>query len=153
MRALFAGFGLLSLLVCVGIMLYLMSMEAPAVHEGVKAQDEAQQISGHGANGMPAMQSYTAESYPPGGNSFRGVRIKDVTIGGPMDTYYGLKVGDVVLQIGGMDVTAFGDYESAKGQLDQAYQEFKLLLVQRGGNQITLPVGGTGNPLEGFKTQ
>jgi len=113
----------------------------------MKAQEEAQQISGRGANGMPAMQSYGAESYPPGG-AFRGIRIRDVTKGGPMDDYYGLKAGDVVLQIGGMDVTTLGEYDMAKAELDQAYQESRPLTVQRDGNQISLPAGGAHSPLD-----
>ena len=152
MRMLFAGIGLLSLLICIAIMAYLMSMQAPELHEGAKAQQEAAQLSGHDQYGMAAMNSYGAESYPPSGQ-FRGIQIKDVTRGGPMDSYYGLRPGDVVLQIGGMDVTALGEYDMAKAELDQAYQEYRVLTVLRNGNQITLPAGGTNNPLQQIKIQ
>jgi C-terminal processing protease CtpA/Prc len=144
------GFGLVSLLVCVAIIMLLESMQATSLHQGAVAHQDAEQISGRGADGMPAMYSYKAESYPPNGN-FNGIRITDITAGGPMDTYYGLKVGDVITQIGGNDVTALGgQYDMAKAELDQAYQESRPLTINRGGTQMTLPVGGAKNPLEGL---
>jgi len=143
------GFGLLSLLVVLAIyMEFFKTVEAPQIQVGQKAQQEAQQLSGRGPDGQPAMYSYKAEPYEIG-NSFRGIRITDLTPDGPMATYYGLKVGDIVLQIGGMDVVDFGgDYGSAKGMLDQAYQEVRPLLVQRGQDKINLPVGGVKSPLD-----
>jgi S1-C subfamily serine protease len=140
------GLLLLGLLVTVGIMLMLFRTEAPAIQAGEKGQQEAQQISGRDANGVAAMNSYTAEEYSPGGQ-FRGIKITALTPGGPMDQYYQLKVGDVVLQIKGNDVGVFGDYGAAKGQLDEAYQDNAPLLVQRGSQQISLPPPGTKSPM------
>jgi S1-C subfamily serine protease len=143
-------FGLVSLLVVVGIMfLFFKIFEAPNIEVGQKAQQEAQQISGRDENGVPAMNSYKAESDPPMGN-FHGIKITDVTPGGAMDKYYGLKVGDIVLKVGDNDVTIFGAYDMAKGMLDQAFQEAKPLLVQRDTAQISLPVGGAKSPLDGL---
>ena len=136
------AFGLVSLLIGVAVIMWMVkTFDIPAAQQGKAAQDQAEQISGRDTNGVAAMSSYKAEEFDVA-NQFKGIRITDVTAGGPMDQYYGLKVGDVVLQIGGLDVVAVGDYGSAKGQLDQAYQEFKLLTVDRGGTQMSLPVGG-----------
>jgi C-terminal processing protease CtpA/Prc len=145
------GFGLISLLICVAIIMYLMSMQTPTIREGAQAQQQAAQISGRDSNGMPAMNSYKAESYPPNGQ-FKGLRITDVIAGGPMDQYYGLKVGDVVLQIGGNDVTALGEFDMAKAELDQAFQQSQALLVDRGGTQVSLPIGGPKSPLDNIAT-
>ena len=144
------GFLLLGLIVTVGIMMILFrTYEAPEIVVGEHAQQQAQQIAGRDANGAPAMDSYSAEEYAPGG-SFKGIKITHLIDGGPMQTYYGLKVGDVVLQIKGNDVTVFNDYSMAKAELDQAYQESAPLLVQRGTQQISLPVGGAKSPLDGL---
>jgi len=144
------AFGLISLLVVLAIVMYLFkTVDAPEIEQAKKAQDQAQQISGRDANGVAAMSSYKAEEYDVG-NQFKGIRITDVTAGAPMDQYYGLKVGDVVLQIGGLDVVSLGDYGSAKGQLDQAFQESRTLLVDRDGTQMSLPVGGAKGPLDGL---
>jgi S1-C subfamily serine protease len=142
------GFGLVSLLVVLAIVMVIFkNIEAPQIEVGHQAQLQAQQLSGRDANGMKAMESYAAQSFPPNGN-FRGVQITDVTVGGPMDQYYGLKVGDVVLAIGGNDVTAFGGFDMAKAELDQAYQEVRELTVDRNGSKIQLPVGGAKSPLD-----
>jgi S1-C subfamily serine protease len=143
------AFGLISLLVVIGIMMIVFkTFEAPQIEVGQQAQQEAQQLSGRDANGVPAMSSYKAEEYDGGGGGFKGIKITDVTAGGAMDTYYGLKVGDIVMQINSLDTATLGDYNAAKGMLDQAYQEARTLTVLRNGATITLPVGGAKSPLD-----
>jgi S1-C subfamily serine protease len=143
-----AGFLLLSLLVVVGIMLVMYrTYSLPAVQVGQQAEQAAQQMTGRDANGVAAYKSYKAQVHLRG-PQFDGIEITDLTPGGPMDTYYGLKVNDVVVGISGNNVTTFGDYDSAKGQLDQAYQSAAQLSVIRDGNTITLPAGGTKSPLD-----
>jgi S1-C subfamily serine protease len=141
-------FGLVSLLVVLGVCMWIFNnFEYKDIKTGQKAQQEAEQISGRDANGVPAMNSYKAEAYAPNG-TFKGITITDLTPDGPMDKYYGLKVGDIVLQIGGLDVAALSDYGAAKGQLDEAYQKAAELTVQRDTAKITLPVGGAKSPLD-----
>ena len=136
------GMLLISLLMVIGIMMMLYKTNViPTVQVGQKAEGEAQQISGHDPNGAPIYKSYKAEAVRRG-NQLIGIDITELTPGGGMESYYGLKVDDVVLQIAGTDVATFGDYESAKGQLDEAVQHVAPLLVNREGNKITLPVGG-----------
>jgi C-terminal processing protease CtpA/Prc len=144
-----AIFGLVSLLVVVGIMMLIFkSIEAPQLEVGKKAQDQAQQISGRDANGIPAKDSYTAESFPDNG-PFRGIKIDTLTDGGAMQTYYGLKPGDVVMQINSNDVTALGgSYDMAKAELDEAFQNASPLTVIRDDNKMSLPVGGAKSPLD-----
>jgi len=146
------GFLLLSLLVVIAIMLVLYRTEAPAIEKGQEAQQQAQQISGHDANGQAVMNSFKGSQWPLSGQ-FRGIQITDVTAGGAMDTYYGLKVGDIVLQIGGTDVATLGDYGFAFAQLQEAYQNFQPLTVQRDGNKVGLPIGGAKSPLDSMLGQ
>jgi C-terminal processing protease CtpA/Prc len=131
-------FGLVSLLVVLGIMMLVFKMfEAPDIEQGHQAQQQAEQISGRDANGVPAYKSYQGQEYDLG-TTFKGIKITDLTAGGPMDTAYGLKVGDIVTQIGGLDAVTLGGYDSAKGQLDEAYQHAASLTVIRDGQQVTL---------------
>jgi hypothetical protein len=141
------GILLLLLLITVGIMLMVYSTNViPTAEIGKKQQDVAQQMSGHDVNGRAAMNSFKAEEYTVA-NQFRGIKITDVTAGGAMDTAYGLKTGDVVLQLGPDDITIFGDYSSALGQLQQAYQENRPLVILRDGNKVTLTPTGPMNSL------
>jgi hypothetical protein len=141
------GFLLLSLLVVVGIMLFIYKMDViPTAQVGVQAQDQAQQMSGHDTNGRAAMNSFKCEEFDVG-NQFRGIKITDVLAGGAMDTAYGLKVGDVVTQLGPDDITIFGGYDPAVGQLQQAYQENLPLTITRDGNKMTLTPKGPLNAL------
>jgi len=48
-----------------------------------------------------------------------------------------------VLSIGGLDVTALGDFGSANAELQEAYQNTQSLTVRRDGQRITLPQAGT----------
>ena len=53
-----AMFGLVALLVSVGIIMWVFSLTSiPTAREGKKAQDEARQISGRGQNGEAATNS------------------------------------------------------------------------------------------------
>jgi S1-C subfamily serine protease len=135
-------FGLISLLVVIGIMMLVFkTFEAPDIEQGQKVQEQAEQIAGRDANGAPAYKSYVGEEADVGSH-FQGVKIDSLTPGGPMETAYGLKAGDVVVQIGGMDVTTLGDYNSAKGQLDQAFQMAATLTVLRDGAKMELQCKG-----------
>jgi S1-C subfamily serine protease len=144
---------LLSLLVVVAIMLIMYkNFSLPEVQIGQQAQQEAQQVSGHDQNGRAAMNSFKGAQYPAAGQ-FRGIQITDVTAGGAMDTYYGLKVGDIVVKIGDNTVDVFGDYNSAFGQLQEAYQQNAPITVQRDTAILTLPVGGVKSPLDNILGQ
>jgi len=136
-----AAFGLVSLLVVLLIVMFIFDkIEYPELKTAqTVAIPEAQQISGHDSNGVPAMDSFRSEEYDRG-NQFAGIKITNVMRGGAMDTYYGLKPGDIVLNIGGLDVTALGDYGSANAELQEAYQRQEGLTVDRGGKQISLPL-------------
>lgn len=142
------GLLLISLLICLAIMLMLFkTYTAPSLEVSHKTEEAAQQISGHDANGLPAYKSYQAQPYARG-TQFSGIQIISLVDGGAYQTYYGLKPGDVVLQIQGTNVDVFGDYDSAKGQLDMAYQSAEPLTVLRDGAQITLPIGGGKSELD-----
>jgi S1-C subfamily serine protease len=137
------AFGLVSLLVTLLIVMFLFkNIEYPELKAGQTATDQAQQISGRDENGVPAMYSFKSEEFDRG-THFAGITIDSVVAGGPMDTYYGLKAGDIVLKVGDMDVTTYGDYGTANAFLQEAFQNTQSLLVDRGGVQLTLPQANT----------
>ena len=92
MRILGAGFGLLALLICVAIMLWLSAENASTVIPvGRKAQEDAEKIAGM-SNGIHSADSVTLE---PGGDGSRTTYLKvtKVVAGGPMANY-GLQLND-----------------------------------------------------------
>jgi len=138
------AFGLVSLLVVLAIVMFIADkVEIPAAQTAHDVMPQVQQLSGHDADGNRAMDSFTSEEFDNGGH-FAGIKIDTVLPGGAYETFYGIKPGDIVYTIGDMDVTTLGDFGSAQGLLQQAYQESKTLGITRDGTKMTLPVGGVG---------
>ena len=142
-----AMFGLVALLVCVGVVMWVFSLTSiPTAREGKKAQDQARQISGRGENGQAATDSFKVTPQMKGNSRLGSLLVTDVTPGGAMDQYYGLKKGDEIIEIttqGGM--TKVGDAsnddaEMAKDKVQEAFQASGPIVVMRGGRAITLPL-------------
>jgi hypothetical protein len=142
------AFGLVSLLVAVAIGFWLFTKNADNTLKSSKgARDEAQQISGRGADGTPAGETITTEPEDKGGN-LNDLLVKSLVPGGAMESYYGLKVGDQITQIGNYDVRANNDVEMARGMLVQeGYEKHQPLTVLRNSQAITLPAQAGAPPL------
>ncbi len=135
------AFGLVSLLVAVGIMLYLFAKyDIPIAREGQKTTEQVQQISGRGPDGVPVSQSIVLEPQERSGKLV-SVVVTSLTPGGPMEKYYGLRPNDQITQVNGigLDILAGTDVQQAKNFVAEAYQRSQPLLVVRDGQQITLP--------------
>lgn len=142
-----AMFGLVSLLVTMGIILWLFSMYSiPTAREGKKAQDEARQISGRGEDGRAAISSFKVEPQLRG-NRLQALDVTDVTPGGAL-AGYGLQKGDQIIQINGTKVgdLSNNDAELAKAQVHDAFRASQPIVVMRGGREITLPQGDGSSP-------
>src|SRR6476619_2815829 len=99
-----AMFGLVALLVVIGIMALIFSqIEAPTIKQGEKAQDAARQISGRGDDGGPAIDSFKVTPKMRGSN-LEGLEVVSVLSGGGLSQVYGLQKGDVITQVDGMKV-------------------------------------------------
>ena len=58
-----AGFGLVGLLVGVGLLIYLVAQfSIPTAKTGKQVQEQTKQLSGRGADGESAMQSFAVEA-------------------------------------------------------------------------------------------
>ena len=136
-------FGIGSLLVVVAIMMYSFTKtELPVVHEGQKAQQEAQTIAGRGADGQSALQSASFEAQMQG-SQLKALRVTKVTPGGAMEQHFGLRTGDSIVQIGDLGTDTYNDEQLAEAQVLDAFQGSKPLVVLRDGQRVTLPTGAS----------
>lgn len=134
------AFGLVALMITMFIVAYLWSTHTAQVVQTAKpAQQMAQQLSGRDESGMRASDSIKMEAEERGG-SVRSVNVTEIIAGGPMETYYGLKVGDKITHAGGNHLSVFMDGEMARLQILEAYQRQHELKIIRDGQEMTLPV-------------
>lgn len=147
-----AMFGLVGLLVTVGVVVWLFSLTSiPTAKEGEKAHEQAQQISGRGQDGGAAVDSFKVRSEMRG-NRLESLLVTDLTAGGAVDQFYGLKKGDRIVQISTHGVlTKIGDVsnddeKTAKAMVHDAYQASEPIVIERNGQQITLPTQAGSTP-------
>jgi len=136
-----AGFGLIGLLLVGGLIFY-MTWGGPGnpgyVRPALEAKREAEvmtnAISGRDTQGVPVTETMT---YEP---TQKGIVVLTVVPGGAMDIKYGLRAGDVILEIGTLVAgEQAADPSSAKAFLQDGYGRNATLLVRRGEQKITLP--------------
>lgn len=141
MRIAAAGFGLLALLVCVGIIVWVFAaVEIPKVKAGKAAQERVKPIMGYGKDDVPATESFASEGMHRN-SRFSALKVTSVTPGGAMDTYYGLLVSDEIVAVGGtsIDALANGDEEMAKAVVvSEGFQRQQPITVRRAGQRVEL---------------
>jgi len=138
-----AMFGLVALLVGVGVVVFLFAQhEIPVAREGKKAQDQARQISGRGQDGQAAVNSFQVEPKMRG-NKLEALTVTGVTPGGALDDY-GLKKGDQIVKIGDQKVSDISNDDPglAKDMVHDAYQKSQSITVLRNGSEVMLPTAG-----------
>ncbi len=143
-----AGIGLVGLLIAVALIVYLFAESGiPTIKSGEKAKEQVRQIGGRGQDSVPATESFATTGQMKG-SKLAALQVSAVTPGGAMDTYYGLKQGDEIIEIGGMTLdTLSGDEETAKTLVvSEGYQKQQPLTVRRGGQRVTLPLIPGGVP-------
>jgi hypothetical protein len=142
------AFGLVSLLVTIGIIALVMSMmldkQTGSIGAGIVAREEAKQIAGIGQDGEAATHSAYFENGQTGGK-FGKLITMQVVPGGAYDTYFGLQKDDEVVEIeqsGSMmkvnDISN-GDPDLARALISDAYARQQHIIVVRNGVRMTLP--------------
>jgi S1-C subfamily serine protease len=142
-----AAFGLVSLLVAVGLIAWLMSKGIGT--EGTDKQTQARiadaaQIAGYSRDqSMPFLDSLSVEPQMTGGK-FSSLLVMKVAKGGPADTYFGLKEGDAIIAASSQGVeTRTRDEQDATMFRDEylfnAYKATGTITVMRNGQQLILP--------------
>jgi hypothetical protein len=133
------AFGLVSLLVVTAIILLLFAKyEIPVAQKGKETQDEVQPLVGKTADGVQAKDSVKVDGQVANGE-LRSLLVTNVTPDGFFDQYYGLKVGDKVLQINEVDVGSLGDSGMAESML-WSVKPPQTITISRNGQKRTLTV-------------
>lgn len=136
------AFGLAGILITIGVIVMVLNYailpyNQTVVKEGNKAREEAEQLSGQ-QDGMRTSESVTLEPQASGGRT-TSLLVTRLVTGGPMETYFGLKRNDSIVEVSGMKVRDLNDGEMAVAQALEAYQRKGTLTVVRDGRTITLP--------------
>src|SRR2546430_15609135 len=98
------AFGLIGLLVTIGVIVWIMAaVELPHTQAVVGAQKQVkpavQQIAGRDENGIDARDSIKLGAETSGGK-MSSVIVTELTPGGAMEKYFGLKQNDSIVEIG-----------------------------------------------------
>ena len=135
------AFGLVSLLVTLGIILMIFKMvEAPVIKEGKKTQDQARQMAGRDEEGERVTNAVTLDQQDVDGK-MQSVSVTDITANSALQQRYGLQKGDVILEMGPLSVRGnMSSADEAKDMLQDAYQKNYPLVVLRGWDKLTLPL-------------
>jgi hypothetical protein len=144
-----AGFGLVALLIVMAIIFTLWTKHTATVVEQSKpAVQQAQQWAGQDDTGMKAKDSIVLDPVEQNGK-LRYVLVDEITAGGPMEKYFGLKRNDSVIKVirrGTPFEVKEMDANEAKELIVGAYSEQGKLVILRGGEQIELPLPKEANP-------
>ena len=134
------AFGLVSLLVTLGIILLLFRAQAPALKEGKKAQDQARQMAGRDEDGARVTDAVTLDANDRNGK-MESVVVTDIRENSALQQRYGLQKGDVIVEMGPLAVRGhMSSPEEARDMLQDAYQKNYNLVVIRGFDRLTLPM-------------
>ena len=135
------AFGLVGLLVTLAIILMLFKTQAPALKAGKKAQDQARQMVGRDEDGNRVTDAVTLDARDRAGK-MESVVVSDITPNSAIQQRYGLQKGDVIIQMGDLNVRDnMSSPEEAKDFLLKAYQDNREVVVIRGWDKLTLPMG------------
>lgn len=143
------AFGLVSVLVTIGIIVLVMSMmldkQTGSIPVAIAAREQAKQIAGVGEDGEAATHSAYFQEGQNGGK-FNRLIVQHVVRGGAYDTYFGLMQGDEVVEIeqGGsmmkVNDISNGDPDLARALISDAYARQQHIIVIRNGQRLTLPI-------------
>ena len=135
------AFGLVSLLVVLGIVMLIFSIyEAPVLKRGKTAQDDARAIAGRDENNAPVTDAITLDAQDRNGR-MEGAVVTSITPGSAIEQRFGLQNGDVILSMGPLSVRDnMSSAGEAKDFLLDAYQKNQQLVVLRGFERVTLPL-------------
>ena len=133
-------FGLGSILITVGIILWLMSMQVQHVATlSGPARNVAEQIAGVDTNlGGRVSENIALESVFQGGKVV-GIRVKSVAAGSAFTAWSGIQANDIIDFVGPQAVRDINDAELAKALVLEAYQRKTELGVWRNNVHYALP--------------
>ena len=138
-------FGLGGILISIGVIVMIMHyaylpQTQQVITSGNQAREVVEQIAGVDTNlGGRVSDNITLEpAYA--GSRLIGITVKTVAPGSSYVTFYGIRNGDLIDQVGPQSVRDIGDAELTKAQIIESYQRKWELGVQRGGQHLILPI-------------
>jgi hypothetical protein len=139
-------FGLVSLLVAVGLVLWLYAQHNSAVSSrSSNVREQAAEIAGRDLNtGGAVTDSISVQLLTSKGNP-DSILVTRIAPGSALAEKFGLQVNDTILQIGPFPIKGFSQISSdsdAKDFLLEAYRRQQELVIVRNGQQIKLPQAG-----------
>ena len=137
-----AGFGLVAILVTLGVIIVIWSSYTlPAAKQAIQTKKKVEeQFSMNTPDGMAEAQASIVLDDAQKGGRFNGLQVTSVVTGGPMNKVFGLLAGDEIVAIGGMRLKdpPYNDPEMARATLYEAKLRQQPLTVLRNGEEIQL---------------
>jgi len=136
-----AAFGLVGLLVTIGIIVLLMRLYLPAtVEANKKARNEVSQWAGQDSEGRKAGETLKFTAMRRNDGRLSSVLVDKIASDDPMAAYWGLKTNDSIVEIeqSGLDFSDMSD-DDVKNFVLQAFTRRNKLVVMRDGQKIALP--------------
>src|SRR5207253_9438236 len=117
------AFGLVGLLVAIGVITMIMSKrltyDKAAIDAGKQATAQVQQVAGRDEDGKDVRRSFTADA--DDSSKMNGVIITSIEAGSALEKFYGLKRGDTVVEIQSRAVKEMGSPAEAKDFIADSY--------------------------------
>lgn len=141
-----AGFGLVGILITIGVIVWLWSEiilphDKAVIDAGRKATTQLNQIAGSSADGSIRFDQSLEFDVTRRNGRITDLIVLSVKPSGPAETFYGLKKGDFIVEIGPLSVREMmNSKEEASDFLLDAYQRSQPIQIVRNGQRLTLPL-------------
>lgn len=148
-----AALGLVALLVTVAIILLLFKFyTAPMLDQSKTARQQARQIAGRDEEGVAVTNAVILDAVYKDGQMVAAT-VTDITPGSELQKHYGLQKGDVITDLGPLSIKGhISSPDEARDFLLDAYEKNQPIVVQRGWEQVSLPVDPDLNKTANFVT-
>ena len=148
-----AGIGLVGLLIVAAITFWIMfggkdqggGYVRTELETRAKETEIVNNMGGKDASGALVTDSITYVAEPD-----RDIVITTIEKNSPFDTKYGIRAGDKVLELGPLPIKGMVSTDAeARDQLINAFQHSFQIVVDRGGQKLTLPDDRQTDPAAG----
>ena len=136
--------GLAGILVTMGVIIWIMSaITLPSAKQAIDVKREVtpkvEQWAGHTTEGTRAVDTFRVKGEQSPGGRLTGLVVSEVVEGAAIDKYFGLRAGDVIIEIGPLSVRDQDSVAAAKDLVVDQYQRSGQVTVRRDGKKLKLP--------------